>query len=114
MMLDEDYARGLKKRLDLAKDEWDWLDDDDEPETTSLQGARSQEGHSPLMQTLYAMDEHIQTLIRVDLGAAGVKKPPDIARWPRPFSQLDVLELEDEAREMDDLARAFGIKKPTG
>lgn len=112
MMLDEDYARELKARLDLDKDEWDWFDEDDEPETTELQGTRSQEGYSPLMMAIYALDEHVQTLIRVNLGAAGVKKPPDIRRWPTPFSQLDVLQLHDEKNEMDDLARAFGIKKP--
>jgi hypothetical protein len=114
MMLDEDYGRELLEQAERAKRLQEEREDDpyyEEPETTGLQGTRSQEGYTRELQVMQALDEHLQTLIRVQLGKSGVKQLPNIARWPTPFSMFDRLELEAEAVKMERLRIKAGIRR---
>ena len=114
MQLDEDYGRELQEQAERAKRLEEEREDDpyyEEPETTALQGTRSQEGYTPELRVMQALDEHMQTLIRVQLSKAGVKQLPNIARWPTPFSMFDRLELEAEAVKMEKLRLKAGIRK---
>lgn len=114
MMLDEDYGRELLQQAERAKRLQEEREDDPyyvEPETTALQGTRSQEGYTRELQVLQALDEHLQTLIRVQLGKSGVKQLPNVARWPTPFSMFDRLELEAEGEKMERLRLKAGIRK---
>ena len=60
---------------------------------------------------MYGLDERIQGLIRMFAAANFKGKPPDIHKPPRPYTALDLLELEDERDEMHKLAETFGLRK---
>lgn len=111
MSLDMDFAEELYKTLKTQeeRDEWAWLDD--EPEVGGLtKEMRSPEGHTPIMQMLYLIEEQLQAQSKIALGAAGVKNVGDIKQHKRPFIALQYLELLSEKSEIDDLRAAFNIQ----
>lgn len=108
--LDMDFAREMKRRLDEDRDRLEELDEDDPDIIQKDNSLRSPEGYSPTMSILFTIEERLQALTAVTLGAAGVKSPPDVRFNKRPFVALQVLDLEEERDEMADLKRAFKIR----
>lgn len=108
--MDEEFAaNGIEARR-KAKAAAEQREEDDEPEWNKPTG-RSPEGFTPELAALYNLDERLQQVARVVQAANSKQKPPDIQKQPRPFTALDIMELEDERTEMEDLARTFGLRK---
>ncbi|AXH50317.1 tail assembly chaperone [Gordonia phage NatB6] len=109
MALDPAYAEMIHQRK-LEAGEYDNDDEDDSDEGWKPE-TRSQEGFSPVIATMYTAIESINEVSRTLIAVHGTK-PPNRQKLPRPFSALDLLELEDERDDMHDLAARFGMKQP--
>ena len=108
--MDEEFASSVIEARRKAKEAAAQREEDDEPEWHKPTG-RSPEGFTPELAALYNLDERLQQVARVVTAANSKSKPPDIQKQPRPFTALDIMELEDERTEMEDLARTFGLRK---
>lgn len=107
--MDEDFASSVIEARRKAKEASAQRDEED-AEWHKPTG-RSPEGFTPELAALYNLDERLQQVARVVQAANSKQKPPDIQKQPRPFTALDIMELEDERTEMEDLARTFGLRK---
>lgn len=108
--MDEEFAEGVIEARRQAREAQEARGEDEEAEWQRPTG-RSPEGFTPELGALYNLDERIQQVARILLATNSKSKPPDIQKNPRPFTALDIMELEEERNEMNDLARTFGLRK---
>ncbi|QAY17387.1 tail assembly chaperone [Gordonia phage IDyn] len=109
LALDPELAEQLHAQRKAAGETDEEIEDDNsegwKPET------RSQEGFTPIIAIMYSMLEAINEISRTTVAVNG-GKPPQQQKLPRPFSALEMLELQDERDDMMDLGARFGMKQP--
>ncbi|QRE00927.1 tail assembly chaperone [Nocardia phage NC1] len=108
--MDDEFAAGVAEARKKAKEAREAAEEE-EGEGWNRPSGRSTEGFTPELAALYNLDERMQQVARVLMAANSKSKPPDIQKNPRPFTALDLMELEEERDEMHDLARTFGLRK---
>lgn len=114
--LDPDYARHIfeqQKEAEAEAEEAAWFEENDEDGEPIWHKPklRSREGFRPELQALFNIDERLQSLGRLMIMVNSKSKPPDIQKTPRPFTALDMLELEFERDDMQEFASRFGLRK---
>ncbi len=75
----------------------------------------SQEDYTPTLAALHVLDEHLQALLKYFVMAnSKAGQGPDVVRHPRPYTMVDLMELNDERTEMQGLSRQLGLAGRNG